>query len=196
MERLNGTERLFVKQKKEWGEILTGFETKNKYAVSDSSDQQVYWAAEESSVLARLALKAWRPFTIHILTPDGHPAIKTTRPFKFYFHEMDISDSQGTFLGKVKREFSILSKKFTIEDAQGIEIFKIFGPVFHPWTFKILKNDNEVGKILKKWSGMGKEIFTDADTFSIDFPAGIDAKQKAVLLGALFLIDLLHFEQK
>ena len=196
MERLNGTETLFVRQKKEWGEILTGFETKNRYAVSDNADQQVYWAAEESSVLARLFLKAWRPFAIHILTTDGHPAIKNTRPFKFYFHEMHISGADGQRFGTIKREFSILSKKFTVEDAQGLEIFKIFGPIFHPWTFKILKNDIEVGKILKKWSGLGKEAFTDADNFSIDFPAGTDAKQKAVLLGALFLIDMLYFEQK
>ncbi|MBU2530993.1 MAG: scramblase, partial [Elusimicrobia bacterium] len=57
------------------------------------------------------------------------------------------------------------------------------------------KNDVEVGKIIKKWSGLGKEAFTDADNFNITFPQGIDVKQKAILLGALFLIDLLYFEK-
>ncbi|MCG2725214.1 MAG: scramblase [Elusimicrobia bacterium] len=197
MEKLNeaGTDSIFVRQKKEWGEILTGFETKNKYAVFNNLNQQIYWAAEQSSFLARIFLKNWRPLTIHILSVAGHSVLKNTRPFKFYFHEMHISDSNGQHLGTIKRKFSVFTRKFIIEDNQGIELFKIHGPFFHPWTFNILKNDIEVGKILKKWSGMGKEIFTDADNFNITFPVGIDAKQKAVFLGALFLIDLLYFEK-
>ncbi|MCK4935523.1 MAG: hypothetical protein KAR84_01610 [Elusimicrobiales bacterium] len=198
MEKLNeaGSESIFVQQKKEWGEILTGFETKNKYSVSNSLNQQIYWAAEESSFISRLLLKGWRPLVLHILSTEGKPVLKNIRPFKFYFHEMRISQANGQYLGTVKKEFSLLSKQFTVKDAQGIEIFRIHGPLFHPWTFTILKNDIEVGKIIKKWSGMGKEIFTDADNFNITFPQGIDANQKAILLGALFLIDLLHFEQK
>ena len=39
-----------------------------------------------------------------------------------------------------------------------------------------------------------KESFTDADNFGITFPKGIDLSQKAVLLGAVFLIDFVHFE--
>jgi hypothetical protein len=32
------------------------------------------------------------------------------------------------------------------------------------------------------------------DNFGITFPNGIDLSQKAVLLGAVFLIDFIHFE--
>ncbi len=39
MEQLAQADTLRVQQKKEWGEILTGFETKNKYAVMDASGQ-------------------------------------------------------------------------------------------------------------------------------------------------------------
>ena len=37
MHKLSSSSGLVVSQQKEWGEILTGFETKNKYAVSDMS---------------------------------------------------------------------------------------------------------------------------------------------------------------
>jgi hypothetical protein len=53
----------------------------------------------------------------------------------------------------------------------------------------------EVGLIAKKWSGMGKEMFTDADNFNITFPSSIDNAQKSILLGALFLIDMIYFEK-
>jgi len=45
-----------------------------------------------------------------------------------------------------------------------------------------------VGKISKQWSGLAREIFTDADFFGISFPLDLDVRMKAVLLGATFLI--------
>lgn len=45
-----------------------------------------------------------------------------------------------------------------------------------------------MGKISKKWSGLAKEAFTDADTFGISFPMDLDVRMKAVLIGACMLI--------
>ena len=195
MEKLKAAESIIVQQKKEWGEILTGFETKNRYAVFDSLNQQLYWAAEESSVLARLFLKVLRPFRMHILSMDGRPVIKAVKPFRCFCHEMTVFNSDCVLLGKIKREFSILTKKFTVEDRQGVGLYDICAPILHPWTFKISKNGDETGEIVKKWSGLGTEAFTDADNFKVRFPQGADADQKAVLLGALFLIDMVYFEK-
>ncbi len=41
-----------------------------------------------------------------------------------------------------------------------------------------------------------KEGFTDADNFGVMFPADWDIKLKALFLGAVFLIDFVHFENK
>lgn len=46
----------------------------------------------------------------------------------------------------------------------------------------------EVGKISKQWSGISRELFTDADFFGISFPVDLDVRVKAVLIGACFLI--------
>ncbi len=40
-----------------------------------------------------------------------------------------------------------------------------------------------------------KEILTDADTFGVEFPRERDIRRKCVFLGAVFLIDFLHFEE-
>lgn len=45
-----------------------------------------------------------------------------------------------------------------------------------------------MGKISKQWSGMLREMFTDADYFGITFPIDLDVRMKAVMLGACFLI--------
>ncbi len=198
LDNLEQAETLIVKQQKEWGEILTGFETKNKYQVVDHFSNPLLEAQEEGgsalTTITRLFLKALRPFTIDLFSPQGAGLFKLTRPFRFYFHELDVSQSNGAPLGKIKRRFAILRRIYSVVDRNGNEIFELFGPLLHPWTFQIKKGNQELGKITKKWSGLAKESFTDADNFGITFPKGIDISQKAVLLGAVFLIDFVHFE--
>jgi uncharacterized protein YxjI len=198
LQNLAQAQALIIRQQKEWGEILTGFETKNRYEVVDHLSNPLIEALEEGdSVMAtitRIFLKALRPFTMHLFSPQGTGLLKLTRPFRFYFHELDVCRPNGAPLGKIKRRFAVLRRIYAVFDRNGNQIFELFGPLLHPWTFQIKKGGQELGKITKKWSGLVKESFTDADNFGITFPQGIDLSQKAVLLGAVFLIDFVHFE--
>lgn len=197
MENLASINALVVRQRKEWGEILTGFEQKNKYVVMDASGRELYAAAEEGgSLLLRWFLKALRPFEITVYTFDSRPVLKLKRPFRFYFHELEIKGPDGGKLGSIQRRFSLLRRIYSVADNTGKEIFQLFGPILHPWTFEIRKNDNEYGKITKKWSGLLREGFTDADNFGVTFPASWDVSVKSLFLGAVFLIDFVHFENR
>ena len=197
MEKLKSLNSLVVSQKKEWGEILSGFETKNKYVVSDETGKAMYYAAEEGgSILLRWFLKALRPFTLVVLTDSNQVLLRVKRPFRFFFHEADIVDYQDKSLGVLRKRFSLLRRKYSVLDSTGKEIFQLFGPILKPWTFIIKNNDVEYGKITKKWSGLLKEGFTDADNFGVVFPKEWDVKLKALFLGAVFLIDFVHFENK
>ncbi len=51
-------------------------------------------------------------------------------------------------------------------------------------------------KRTKKWSGLMKEGFSDADNFCVTFPQEWDIELKALFLGAVFFIDFVHFENK
>ncbi len=197
MERLSSISSLVVSQQKEWGEILTGFETKNRYAISDVSGSRLYLAAEEAgSTLLRWFLKALRPFTITVLTENSQVILRVIRPFRFYFHRADVVDSQGQTIGVIERRFSVLRRIYSVLDSSGEEVFQLLGPILHPWTFQIRNDGVEYGKITKKWSGLLKEGFMDADNFGVMFPGEWDVKLKALFLGAVFLIDFVHFENK
>ncbi len=197
MDALTGVDSLVIQQQKEWGEILSGFETRNKYAVMNAAGQQMYFAAEvRGNFLVRMFLKAWRPFEIAIVRPDNQIALNLKSPFRFYFREIEVHDASGNLIGRVKRDFSILRRKYTVYDDQDQPQFELFGPILHPWTFEIRKDEQTLGKITKKWSGLLKESFTDADNFGVTFPADFPNVAKAILLGAVFLIDFVHFENK
>ena len=197
MELLDTVSGLVISQKKEWGEIFTGFETKNRYVVLDSTGRELYMAVEEGgSTLARLFLKALRPFEINVLRFDHQPVIRAKRPFRFFFHELNMYGANGNLLGTIKREFSLIRRIYSVFDRNGKKIFQLFGPILHPWTFEIRDDSKEYGKITKKWSGLLKEGFTDADNFGVTFPNDWPNEQKALFLGAVFLIDFVHFEDK
>ena len=171
MEKLKSLNSLLISQKKEWGEILTGFDTKNKYVISDKSGETVYYAAEEGgSLLSRFFLKSLRPFTIVVLTDSDQVLLRVKRVFRFWFHEAKIVDSQDESLGVLKKRFSIFRRKYSVFDCNGEEIYQLFGPILKPWTFFIKHNGIAYGKITKKWSGLLKESFTEADNFGVVFP--------------------------
>ena len=104
MEKLADLNALAVRQKKEWGEIMTGFETRNNYAVHDETGRELYAAGEvDGNFLVRTFLKAHRPFTLRVIGLDSAPVMELRRPFRFYFHEVGIFDSRGRRIAVLAR---------------------------------------------------------------------------------------------
>ena len=94
-------------QVKEKLEIFTGIECKNQYRVMNGLGQQLFLAAEQGEgifeFLRRSFLKAARPFTMQLLTPDGMPTLVFKRPFRFFFHRIEVFDRGGALLGQEHR---------------------------------------------------------------------------------------------
>ena len=71
----------------------------------------------------------------------------------------------------------------------------IKGPLFKPWTFFAYEGERLAGKITKRFSGVGTELFTDADKFEIEFLGPIASQEQRLrLLVMAFVIDMKHFE--
>ncbi len=191
-----GASEFIIKQAHELGEILTGFETANKYNIraGDFSLNADEFSKGFASLLTRSFLSSHRPFEINIWDWKKNHILGLKRPFRFYFHEVTINDARGKKLGRVVRQFSIINRKFCVFNSNDIETAKIKGPFYRPWTFFVTRKDREIGKITKKWSGLAKEYFTDADNFGAVFNENLDKKSKYLILGAVFLIDFLYFE--
>ena len=107
---------------------------------------------------------------------------------------MEVTAS-GSVCGYIEEAWSPFWSKFRILNSVGDIVLRIEGPcctysICGDVEFQVLSRDgvSQVGLISKKWSGVGREFFTDADIFGISFPMDLDVKIKAVLLGACILI--------
>lgn len=59
----------------------------------------------------------------------------------------------------------------------------------------VYKQDEEIARVTKQWSGIGREAFTDADTFRIEMDIGkIDQDFALLMLASALAIDLDFFE--
>ncbi len=187
--------RLFVKQRVEGFEAVTGIETRNRYEVMTPEGQAVMWAYEESGTLGRLFLKRNRPLTLHITDLGGRDVLVASRAFFWFFMNLQVHGADGRPLGAIRRKFGILKRRLVIEDAQGNVVAEVNGSVFRRYTFIIYRLGQEIGRVTKRWSGIGREMFTDADSFLVELPVehGDDDLQYLVLATA-FAVDLGFFE--
>lgn len=217
LEYLCQIDQLLVKQQIELLEAFTGWESANKYKIQNTMGQQVFFAAEESDACSRQCCGPQRSFTIHITDNLNQEIIRVKREFKCcagcpwcacidaLAHEVTIEAPVGQVVGYVKQQQSCIEPRYSIMNAEHQEVLSITGPcciISGPccqWDQEFIVHSKdgqtEVGKISKQWSGLLREYFTDADNFGVSFPMDLDVKMKAVMLGAVFLIDFMFFEQ-
>lgn len=191
---------LRVRQKKEWGEILTGIETRNKYQVVGDDDQPLFFVGEVEgglgAFLARMFLKAQRPFTMALKTPEGSTLLMLKRPWRWWLAHLDVEDGAGNHLGSIQQRFAFFERLYDVHGPTGELLATLRGPFFKPWTFLVEQSGREVGKIQKQWSGLGKEMFTSADNFGVTFGDIGDPRVRTLVVAATFLIDFVHFEKR
>ena len=192
-----GRERVLIHQTKEWGEILLGFESKNRFELRDEQSRRLGFAAEEAQGVGQWFLRnlfgRCRKASIHVYDEHGTRVGRGEKPFRWYFHRMEVFDGEKK-LGAVQRKFALFHRVFAIENAAGQEVMAIVSPWFRIWTFRLMFEEQEVGAIRKKWGNLLRELFTDADVFGLEVQPHIPVEVRKLLLIATFLIDFTCFE--
>lgn len=198
--RFAGYHRLSVRQRKRWWEILLSFEMRNSYDVYDQSQQPALRVQELGTgfgaFIKRVFLGPLRPFRAQVTDTAGQQGVLALhRPFRFIFHRLEVTTAAGERVGAIQRRWSWLRRIYVIEDAQGRVVADLFGPILRPWTFELRVDQQVQGIISKRWGGLVKEMFTDADNFGVDLARVPDPQLRALAFAATVLIDVVHFER-
>ena len=197
---LTGHDRLLVKQVHEVAEWF-GFETRNKYEIHDERGSAVGFAAEQQKgilgFILRQYLGHWRKFDVHFFTPDRKLALVGHHPFRWFFERIELRDTSGKYIGAIQKRFSILTKRFDVENARGMTIMEVSSPIWKIWTFTFMHQGREVASVKKKWSGILSEAFTDKDNFLVEFTdRSMSESERTIVMASAVFIDLLYFERK
>lgn len=201
---LTTSPQLFVRQQKEWIEVVVDWETTNKYAILSPTQEQVGFVAERGGGighwLKRLIFRSHRGFDIDVLGRAGERLLHLSREFFFFFSDLDVRSPEGERYGGVHRRFGIINKIYDLKDESGQVFARVKSPLWRLWTFPLLTPRGADfaetrSAIRKKWGGVLSEVFTDADTYMIDFATDEWTQaQRAVILATAISIDFDFFE--
>jgi hypothetical protein len=191
--------QLSLEQRKEWVEILIDFETRNQYAVRGPGGEELGTLAEEQGGLGRVftrwLFRSHRPLDAVLCERSGKPLLRMSRGFFLLFSDLEVSAASGARVGSIHRRFGILHRKYELRDALGRTFARVTSPVWRVWTFFVKAEDGRDATIGKKWGGLLREAFADADSFGVDFSqASWSTDERAVIFCAAVSIDLDFFE--
>ncbi len=197
---LQNVQKLFVKQTFELAEIFN-FETRNKYRICDELGRDIAFAAEQQKgmlgFLFRQFLGHWRTFEIHFYDNNRQEFMIARHPFRWFFQKIELYEMNGRQIGSIERRFSILTKRFKVQDTLERVLLEVASPLWRIWTFPFTRNGRELARVTKKWTGIGYEMFTDKDTFLVEFDdPSLTQDERALILAAAIYVDLLFFERK
>ncbi|KAB7498704.1 hypothetical protein Anas_06747 [Armadillidium nasatum] len=191
--------------------ILCSFERKNKYTIFSPEMKPLYNAIENTDCCTRNCCGKIRPFDLNITDPSSDdPIIHLYRPLRCDSYccvpccpqVLEVNSPPGTLIGRIVQECSFWHPRLTVRKPDDDVLFVLKGPfVCHcrccsdlDYQLLTADEDTKLGSITKKWRGCCSEAFTDSDNFRIDFPVGLTANTKALLIGAAFLVDFMFHE--
>ncbi|XP_060623749.2 phospholipid scramblase 2-like isoform X1 [Anolis sagrei] len=211
LEYLGQVDKISIQQQIELMEMISGYETSNRYEIKNSMGQWLYFAAEENDDFTLNMYGALRSFTIKLFDSRNQPVMQLSRAFHCSIcccpcicclQELEVQAPPGTVIGYVKQKWHPCLPKFAIQNEARENVLKMTGPCvpcrcyadIH-FEVKALDEIATVGTISRQWGGWAREAASDASNFQVQFPMDLDIKMKAIILGSCFLLDFMFFER-
>lgn len=177
----------------------------NTYDILDPETQdQIGVAKEKPGALMHVLRFIWDkeklPTTVYVYEgsdPNDEQKLlfSIKREFSLFLPKVSVRDAAGTEVGSFKSKVFGIGISFRVLDARGEDVASVKGD-WKGWNFSFLDgSDNEIGTITKKWSGVGKEMFTSADNYFIALNDEPDPAVATLLLAAGLAVDTVYMEK-
>ena len=149
-------------------------------------------------VLRLLVNKRLLPTKVEVRETEGGPVVLSIhRGFTLFRSKVSVQDRVGKELGRFKSKVFSIGGGFQVHDTTDTPVAEIRGD-WKGWNFRFLSKDGtEIGKVTKKWAGLGKELFTSADNYiiALDEARAMPPEMNALLLAAGLAIDVVYKEK-
>ena len=162
---------------------------------------QLGTASEKVSTLMKLLRlvvnKRMLPTTVEVQETEAGPPVLTIRRNGLLRSTVRVFDANGTQIGRFKSKIFSFGGGFFLLDEADQQVAEVKGD-WKGWNFRFLSaNGVELGKVTKKWAGLGKELFTSADNYviTLDESVPLTPSLSALLLAAGLAIDIVFKEK-
>ena len=148
--------------------------------------------------LLRFLINKRLPTTVEVREREGgHVLLTISRGVTLLRSHVTVTDSVGKQIGLFKSKLFSIGGGFHVLDGLQQPVAEIKGD-WKGWNFRFLTPEgNEIGRVTKKWAGLGKELFTSADNYiiALNETAAIRPDAAPLLLAAGLAIDTVFKEK-
>ncbi|GAB5440365.1 MAG: phospholipid scramblase-related protein [Fuerstiella sp.] len=182
------------------------FKAANNYDVYDPATGEIIIHCRElrlgmiTKMLRFTDYKTMTPFHVDLHTPDGEAILSVRRgipnPLKLFMSQVQVLDEDDDVIGEFRQKMFSLGGAFRIMNPDGEEMCQLKGK----WTgfnFRFLAGDREFAQVTKKWTGLGKELFTSADNYVLQIDESVppDNPIRQLIMAAVMCIDMVLKER-
>lgn len=180
-------------------EHLGFFKAANNFDIYDPQTGEMILTCREermgffTKLLRFTDYKRFTPFDIEVATPSGEPVLHVRRGVSIFLSQVDVHDGDetGARIGGFKQQFFSIGGAFHVLDANDHPVCHLKGK-WTGWDFRFLAGTHELARVTKKWSGIGKELFSTADNYILEISDNVplDSRIRQLILAAVLCIDM------
>ncbi len=182
-------------------ELVGMFKAANSYDIYDpESNQKVIECREPNlgvftKIFRFTDYKRMTPFEVFVKTPEGSNILSVKRGLSLFHSSVQVFDEADKLVGTFKQKMFSIGGKFDVLDTQDKVICTLVGK-WTSWDFRFLQGETEMANVTKKWSGIGKELFTSADNYMLTINNSVSATDPAriLIMAAVICIDMVMKE--
>ncbi len=173
------------------------FKAASNYDVYDPNTGEVIMTCRElrlgalTKMLRFTDYKRMTPFLLDIDAADGTQLLTVQRGISVFLSNVDVLDENQQRIGGFKQKMFSIGGKFDVMGQSDQVLCSLKGK-WTSWDFRFLAGDKELARVTKKWSGLGKELFTSADNYMLQISEEVppDNPLRQLILASVFCIDL------
>jgi uncharacterized protein YxjI len=195
MSLFQGRKALFIKE-----EVALLKLTDTYNLLDPDTGAQLGQAKDEPSMkwLRLLVKKVLLPTDVRVYGPGQMaPQLTVHKHVGFLRTRLTVHGASGELLAQLRSKVFSLGGAFEVNDAQGLPMGELKGD-WKGWDFAFTVNGQVFGRITKKWAGLAKELFTNADQYLVvlEGPGEAHPQGLALLTGLALAVDVVFKERQ
>ncbi|MEU6038661.1 phospholipid scramblase-related protein [Actinomadura sp. NPDC047616] len=171
---------------------------KSQYRIFDGPGTLVAEAEEENVSIRRQASRVlWggseaSARTVRVSDPQGVPLMVIDKPV--HSQNATVYDPDGAFVGVFQQEDHTF--RYGLHDVAGRRVGELKGNRLGRRFAVLDAHGAHVAQVDKKWAGVGKEVLTTADRYTVEIYRSLPYPLRHLVVAAALAMDMIHYEEK
>ena len=122
--------------------------------------------------------KRMTPFAVEVRDSSGKLALEVTRGVSLFLSTVEVKDGAGRLLGRFEQKLFSIGGAFDVKGADDRLVCSLKGK-WTGWDFRFERQGQQIARVTKKWSGIGKELLTSADNYVLEIDPSFRERPRA-----------------